>query len=82
VYYLPSKVNVVVDVLSHKAHCNYLLVVCLTREQSSTRVLPDLSLHNITLTPLLREEIIAAQKNNEGMAHIRRRILEGDPKVN
>jgi hypothetical protein len=30
----------------------------------------------------LREEIIATQKNDEGMAHLRRRLLEGDPKVN
>jgi hypothetical protein len=30
----------------------------------------------------LREEIIAAQKNDEGMAHLRRRLLEGDLKVN
>jgi hypothetical protein len=54
----------------------------LTGEESSIRVLPDLSLYNITLTPLLREEIIAAQKNDNGMAHIRRRMQEGDPKVN
>jgi hypothetical protein len=40
-----------------------------------------LSLLNITLTPTLRGEIIAAQKNNAGMAHIKRRIQEGDPKV-
>jgi hypothetical protein len=59
-----------------------LLVVRLTGEESNTRVLPDLSLHNITLTPLLREEIIAAQKIDEGMAHIKRRMQEGDMKVN
>jgi hypothetical protein len=44
-------------------------------------VLPDLSLFNITLTPTLRGEIIAAQKNDAGMAHIKRRIQEGDPKI-
>jgi hypothetical protein len=44
-------------------------------------VLPDLSLYNITLTPILRDEIIAAQKNDEGMGHIKRRMQEGDPKV-
>jgi hypothetical protein len=52
VHYHPGKANVVVDVLSHKAHCNYLPVVHLTGEESSTRVLPNLSQHNITLTPL------------------------------
>jgi hypothetical protein len=71
VHYHPSEANVVADALSHKAHYNYLPVVHLTREESSIRVLPDLSLHNI-----------AAQKNDEAMAHIRRRMQEGDLKVN
>jgi hypothetical protein len=44
-------------------------------------VLQDLSLFNITLTPTLKGEIIAAQKNDAGMTHIKRRIEEGDPKV-
>jgi hypothetical protein len=42
----------------------------------------DLSLFNITLTFVLKEEIIAAQKNDEAIAHIRRRMQEGDLKVN
>jgi hypothetical protein len=60
VHYHPGKANVLVDALSHKAHYNYLPVVCLTREESSTQVLPDLSLFNITLMPTLRDEIKAA----------------------
>jgi hypothetical protein len=44
-------------------------------------VLPDLSLFDITLTPTSRGEIIAAQKNDEGMGHIKRRMGDGDPKV-
>jgi hypothetical protein len=56
--------------------------VPLTEEESSIRVLPDLSLFNITLTPILREDIIAVQKNDEGLTHIRRRMQEGYPKVN
>jgi hypothetical protein len=78
VHYHPGMANVVVDALSHKPHYNYLPAVRLTREESSTRVLPNLSLFNITLTPTLRTEIIAAQKDNEGMGHITRRMLEGD----
>jgi hypothetical protein len=38
-------------------------------------------LFNITLTPTVRGEIIAAQKNDAGMTQIKRRIQEGDPKV-
>jgi hypothetical protein len=66
----PVKVNVVADALSRKAHCNYLPVMHSTGEESITRVLPDLSLFNITLTPTLRSEIIATQKHNKGMRHI------------
>jgi hypothetical protein len=39
-------------------------------------------LFNITLVPTVRAEIIAAQKDDEGMGHIKRRMREGDPKVN
>jgi hypothetical protein len=38
-------------------------------------------LYNITLTLILRDEIIAAQRNDEGMGHIKRRIQGGDSKV-
>jgi hypothetical protein len=38
-------------------------------------------LFNIALTPTLRAKIIAAQKDDEGMCHIKRRMREGDPKV-
>jgi hypothetical protein len=82
VHYHLGKANVVADALSHKAHYNYLLAVLFTGEEFSIRVLPDLSLYNLTLTPTLGEEIIAAQKNDEGMTHLRRRLSGSDPKVN
>jgi hypothetical protein len=44
-------------------------------------VLPNLSLFNITLTPPLRSGIIAAQKCDKGMRHIKSRMREGDPMV-
>jgi hypothetical protein len=81
VHYHPGKVNIIEDVLSHKAQCNYLPTVCSTEQESSTRVLPNLSLFNITLTRTLRYEIIATQKNDEGRDHINHRMKEGDPKV-
>jgi hypothetical protein len=59
VHYHLGKANVVADELSRKAHCNYLPAVRSTGEESSTRVLPDLSLFDIALTPTLRSEIIA-----------------------
>jgi hypothetical protein len=81
VYYHPGKANVIADALSYKAHCNCLPAVRLTGEESSTRVLPNLSLFNITLVPTFRAESIAAQKDDEGMDHIKRRMRDGDPKV-
>jgi hypothetical protein len=71
----------VADALSHKAHCNCLSAVPWAREESSTRVLSNLSLFNITLMPTLKAEIVAARKDDEGMGHIKRRMREGDPKV-
>jgi hypothetical protein len=44
-------------------------------------VLPNLSLFNITIAPTLRAEIIATQKDDEGVDHIKRRMRDGDPKV-
>jgi hypothetical protein len=81
VHCYPGKANIVADVLSDKAHCDYLPAIRLTGEESSTRVLPNLSLFNITLTPTMRVEIIVAHKDDKGMGHIKRRMLEGDPRV-
>jgi hypothetical protein len=81
VHYHLGKANVVADALSRKAHYNYLLAVHLTGEESSTRVLPDLALFNIALMSTLMDEIIDAQKNDNRMDHIKRRMREGDPKV-
>jgi hypothetical protein len=81
VHYHPGKVNVVADAMSRKAHCNYLPAVHSLEKESITRVLPDSSLYNITLTPTLRSEIITTQKHDKGIKHIQRRILEGDLKV-
>jgi hypothetical protein len=81
VHYHPDEVNLFADALSHKARCNYLPVVRLIGEESSTRVLPNLSFFIITLTFTLTSEIIAAQKNDDGMGHIKRRIQECDPAV-
>jgi hypothetical protein len=59
IHYHPGKANVVADVLSCNAHCNYLPVVCISGEGSSVRITPIMAQYNVTLTPVLREEIIA-----------------------
>jgi hypothetical protein len=42
---------------------------------------PIMAQYNVTLTSMLREEIIAAQSSDEGVTHIKRRLTEHDPKV-
>jgi hypothetical protein len=65
VHYHLGKGHVVVEPLSRKAHYKYLPIIRLTGEESSTRVLPNLSLFNIILAPTLRVEIIVSQRNDE-----------------
>jgi hypothetical protein len=80
--YHPSKANVVADSLSHKAHCNHLPTVGISEEKSSVRISPIMAQYNVTLTLVLRGKIIAAQSIDTGVAHIKRRLIEGGPKVN
>jgi hypothetical protein len=82
IHYHPGKANVVADVLSRKARCNYLPAVSISREESIVRIPPSMAQYNVTLTLLLRGKIIVAQSSDEGVAHIKRRLAEGDPKVN
>jgi hypothetical protein len=82
IHYHPGKVNVVADALSRKTHCNYLAAVSIFGEEYSIRIPPSRALYNVTLTLVLRGEIIAAQSSDEGVAHTKRRLAEGDPKVN
>ena len=39
------------------------------------------TLANIVLTPTLRDQVIAAQKDNIGMEKIRQKLRENDPRV-
>jgi hypothetical protein len=80
VHYHLGKANVAADALSHKAHYKYLHAIHLTGEESSTQVISDLYLYDMTLIPLLQEEIIVAQNDDEGVAHLKSRLVEGDPK--
>jgi hypothetical protein len=82
IQYHPIKANVVADALSHKAHYNHLPTVSISGEESSVRVSRIMAQYNMTLTPVLRGEIIVAQSIYTGVAHIERRSTEGDPKVN
>jgi hypothetical protein len=84
IHYHPSKANVVADTLSHKHHCNNLVVQSLTSccglKEPSLRVIPHGTLTNTSLIPSIKEEVIAVQKTNIGMGHIRRRLRLGEAK--
>ena len=87
IHYHPSKTNVVVDTLSRKTSCNCIsatpmhATLCQEMEKLNLTIVAEGTLTNITLTPTLRDQIIAAQRNNIGMEKIRQRLRESDPRV-
>jgi hypothetical protein len=62
IHYHPRKAKVVVDALSHKHHCNHLMVqpltTCCDLEELSLRPIPHGRLNNITLIQTIKEDII------------------------
>ena len=50
-------------------------------ENLNLTIVAEGTLANITLTPTLRDQIIAAQKDDVGMGKIRQRLSKNDPKV-
>ena len=87
IHYHPGKANVVADALSRKASCNCIsttpmhATLCQEMEKLNLAMVVEGTLTNITLTPTLRDQIIAAQKNDVGMGKIRQRLSENDPRV-
>jgi hypothetical protein len=78
----PGKTNVVTDALSRKHRCNHITVqhhlsYCDPTEPS-LRVIPHGRLNNITLIPTIKEDIIAAQRTDVGMGHLRQRMESGE----
>ena len=55
--------------------------LCQKMEKLNLTMVAEGTLTNITLTPTLRDQIIAAQRNNIGMEKIRQRLRESDPRV-
>src|SRR6266540_3900743 len=78
IHYHPGKVNVVADALSRKARCNFLL----TKPKSSTlcdefrrlglEMVEEGFLANLEVKSTLLDQIIEAQRNDNGMARISR----------
>jgi hypothetical protein len=73
---------VVADALSRKHRCSHLTIQphtpCCDPKEPSLRVVPHGRLNNIALIPTIKEDVIAAQKTDIGMGHIRRRLELGE----
>jgi hypothetical protein len=82
VHYHPGKADVVVDALSHKHRCNHLTIQhhssSCDPEEPSLRVVPHGRLNNIALIPTIKEDVIAAQRTDVGMGHLRLRLELGE----
>src|SRR5947207_4884970 len=85
VHYHPRKANIVADALSRKRHCNCHIAfgtvntLCAELEGLNLEMLTHGAVLNLELVPALREQIITAQRNDKGIAHIRRRL--GNAKI-
>jgi hypothetical protein len=73
---------VVVDALSCKHRCNHITVqspsTCCDPKEPSLRVIPHGRLNNIALISTIKEDIIAAQRMDIGMGHLRQRMESGE----
>jgi hypothetical protein len=82
VHYHPGKANVVADAISRKHRCNHLTVrshssYC-DSEEPSFRVILHVRWNNISLIPTIKEDIIATQRTDIGMGHLRQRLELGE----
>jgi hypothetical protein len=64
IHYHPGKANIVANALSHKEHCNHIMVQPATSsgdlEEPSLWVIPCGALNNIDLIPTIEEDVITA----------------------
>jgi hypothetical protein len=80
VHYHPGKANVVANALSRKTHCNCLTVkpldisLCHEIEKLGIEIVQQSSVANITVESTIRDQIIAAQKGNKGIVHIKENV--------
>ena len=87
IHYHPGKANVVADALSRKANFNCIsatplhATLCQEMEKLNLVIVSKGTLANITLTLTLRDQIVAAQKNDVGMDKIRQWLGVNDPQV-
>ncbi|WVZ75572.1 LOW QUALITY PROTEIN: hypothetical protein U9M48_023611 [Paspalum notatum var. saurae] len=82
IHYHLGKANVVADALSRKAHCNVIearptaRVICCEMHEIEMPTEQHAELYSLIIEPTIRDQIIAAQKQDKGVAHIREGIHE------
>ncbi|WVZ80218.1 LOW QUALITY PROTEIN: hypothetical protein U9M48_027711 [Paspalum notatum var. saurae] len=82
IHYHPGKANVVADALSRKAHCNVIearptaRVICCEMDEIEIPTEQHTELYSLIIEPIIKDQIITAQKQNKGMAHIREGLGE------
>ncbi|WVZ70903.1 hypothetical protein U9M48_019532, partial [Paspalum notatum var. saurae] len=82
IHYHPGKTNVVADALSRRAHCNVIeawptvRVLCCEIDEIELPTEQPAELYSLIIEPTIREQVIATQKRDKGMAHIHEGINE------
>jgi hypothetical protein len=83
IHYHRGKANVVADALSRKASCHYLtmktsdITLCQEMEKLNLGMIQHGTLNDLKLESVLLQRIFDAQRNDEGMKHIRKKIKAG-----
>ncbi|WVZ75642.1 hypothetical protein U9M48_023679 [Paspalum notatum var. saurae] len=81
IHYHPGKANVVADALSRRAHCHVLEVrptarmICCEIDEIEVITEQMAKLFNLIIEPTLKEQIIAAQKQDLGMNRIAKKEM-------
>ncbi|WVZ52931.1 LOW QUALITY PROTEIN: hypothetical protein U9M48_003930 [Paspalum notatum var. saurae] len=82
IHYHPGKANVVADALSRKAHCNFIearptvRVLCCEMDEIEMPAEQHVELYSLIIEPAIKDLVVAAQKQDKGMARIRENISD------
>jgi hypothetical protein len=86
VHYHPGKANVAADDLSRKVHCNHVDLepvsepLCEEMRRLNIEVVQQGNLYALAAESNLYDRIVTAQRNDEDIQNIKRKLAEGDPK--
>jgi hypothetical protein len=85
VHYHPGKANVVADALSRKVHCNHLELepviepLCEEMRRLNLEVVQQENFYALAAESNLYDRIVTAQRNDENLQIIKKKLAEGDP---